>query len=120
MTQPATYDDLPRQTSTVERVLTVLLMVGLALLVPVASFSGLFFAMVSDGCTGDTECNGTQIGAGVLVALLSPVLVFVVALVVVVVRIVRRLPAWWVPLVALAVGAGLWILGAVIAASAVG
>jgi hypothetical protein len=46
--------------------------------------------------------------------------VFLVALVLVVVRFVRRLPAWWVPLVALAAGAGLWILGAVIAASAVG
>ena len=65
MTEPATYDDLPRQTSTVERVVTALLMVGLAVLVPVASFLGLFFAMVSDGCTGDTECNGGQIGLGV-------------------------------------------------------
>jgi hypothetical protein len=31
------YDDLPRQTSTVERVVTVLLMVGLAVLVPLAA-----------------------------------------------------------------------------------
>ncbi|KRF36470.1 hypothetical protein [Nocardioides sp. Soil805] len=120
MTEPVTYDDLPRQTSTVERGVTALLMVGLAVLVPVASFLGLFFAMVSDGCTGDTECNGGQIGLGVLVAAGSPVVVFVVALVVVIVRIVRRLPAWWVPLVALVAGAALWGLGAVIAASAVG
>ena len=120
MSEPATYDDLPRQTSVVERVATALLMVGLGLLVPVASFSGLLFAMVSDGCTGDTPCNDGQIGLGILVAVGSPILVFVVALVVVIARVARRLPAWWVPLVALAVGAGLWILGAVIAASAVG
>lgn len=120
MTAPAPYDDLPRQTSTVERVATGLLMVGLAVLVPIASFLGLFFAMVSDGCTGDTACDGGRIGLGVLVAAGSPVVVFIVALVVVVRRVVRRLPAWWVPLVALVAGAGLWILGAVIAASAVG
>ena len=30
------YDDLPRQTSTVERVVTVLLMIALAVLVPIA------------------------------------------------------------------------------------
>lgn len=120
MSTPAPYDDLPRQTSTVERAVTALLMVALAVLVPVASFLGLFFGMVSDGCTGDTACDGTRIGLGVLVAAGSPVAVFIVALVVVVLRVVRRLPAWWVPLVALAVGAGLWILGAVIAASAVG
>lgn len=120
MTEPATYDDLPRQTSTVERVVTTLLMVGLAVLVPIASFLGLFFMMVSDGCTGDAPCNEGQIGLGVLVAAGSPVVVFIAALAMVIVRVVRRRSAWWVPLVALAVGAGLWALGAVIAASAVG
>ncbi|KRF07585.1 hypothetical protein ASG88_01775 [Nocardioides sp. Soil777] len=120
MTAPASYDGLPRQTSTVERAVTALLMVGLAVLVPIASFLGLFLGMVSDGCTGDTACNGDQIALGVLVSAGSPVVVFIVALVVVVVRVVRRLPAWWVPLVALAAGAGLWVLGAVVAASAVG
>jgi hypothetical protein len=120
VTEPATYDDLPRQTSTVERVVTALLMVGLAVLVPIASFLGLFFMMVADGCNGDAECSGGRIGLGVLVAVGSPVVVFLVALAVVVIRVVRRQSAWWVPLVALVVGAGLWALGAVIAASAVG
>ena len=32
-------------------------MIGLALLVPIASFLGLFFGMASDGCVGDTPCK---------------------------------------------------------------
>lgn len=117
MTAPAPYDDLPRQTSTVERVVTALLMVGLAVLVPIASFLGLLFSMVSDGCTGGNECDSGRIGLGVLVAVGSPVLVFLGALVMVVRRVATRRSAWWVPLVALVVGAGLWILGGVIAAT---
>ncbi|WP_457208677.1 hypothetical protein [Nocardioides sp. P5_C9_2] len=120
MTEPAAYDDLPRRTSSVERAVTALLMVGLAVLVPIASFLGLFFMMVSDGCTGDAPCREGQIGLGVLVAVGSPVVVFLVALAAVVTRVVRGRSAWWVPLVALVVGAVLWGLGAVIAASAVG
>ena len=120
MTAPAPYDDLPRQTSTVERVATALLMVGLAVLVPIASFLGLLFSMVSDGCMGGNECDSGRIGLGVLVAAGSPVLVFLGALVVVVRRVATRRSTWWVPLVALVVGAGLWILGAVVAGSGVG
>ena len=114
-----TYD-LPRQTSTVERAVTMVLMVGLAVLVPLASFFGLFFGMASDGCMGDAPCNSDQIGLGVGVAALSPVLVLLAALVVVITRARRRRSAWWVPLVALAVGIGLWVLGGFIAVSAVG
>ncbi|MCF6377083.1 hypothetical protein L2K70_05670 [Nocardioides KLBMP 9356] len=120
MSQPASYDDLPPQTSTVERVVTVLLMLGLAVLLLIASFLGLFFAMASDGCVGDVRCNGAQIGAGIVVASGSPWVVYVVALVVVVVRWVRRKRTWWVPLAALVVGALLWVVGGLIAASAVG
>ena len=120
MTQPAAYDDLPRQTSVVERVATALLMVGLGLVALVASFLGLFFAMASDGCTGDTPCNGSQLGLGVLVAAGSPAVVFLGALVVVIRRVAGRRPAWWVPLVALGVGAVLWALGGLIAVTSVG
>ena len=120
MSAPTTYDDQPRTTSTIERAVTVLLMIGLAVLVPFASFMGLFFGMVSDGCAGDTPCNGDQIGLGVGMAVVSPVLVFLAALVVVVKRFAGRRPAWWVPLVALVVGACLFVLGGVIAAAAVG
>lgn len=120
MTTPASYDDLPRQTSTVERVVTALLMLGLGLLALMASFLGLLFSMASDGCVGDTPCDGGRLGLGVLVAAGSPVVVFLAALVVVIRRVARRLPAWWVPLAALGVGAALWALGGVIAFTAVG
>lgn len=113
-------DDLPRQTSTVERVVTVLLMVGLAVLVPLASFFGLFFGMASDGCVGDTRCSSEQITAGIVISSGSPWVVYLAALAVVIVRWVRRRPTWWVPVAALVVGAVLWTLGGFVAVSGVG
>jgi hypothetical protein len=115
-----TYDDLPRQTSTVERAVTLLLMVGLAVLVPIAGFMGLLTSMASDGCMSDNPCNSDLIGLGVAVSALSPAVVFLVALVWVIKRWRARRTTWWVPLVALAGGAALWALGAVITFSAVG
>lgn len=121
MTRPVPYDASPPQrTSTADRVATVLLMVGLAVLVPIASFFGLFFAMASDGCVGDDPCRTGQLTAGVVVGSLAPWLVLLGALVVVVVRWVRRRRTWWVPVAALAVGLVLWVGGGLLAASAVG
>lgn len=118
MTQPTV--DLPRQTSTVERVVTILLLVGLGIIAVIACFLGLLVSMVSDGCGGDARCNSDQIGLGVLISAGSPILVFFVALSQVIKRFRRRLPAWWVPLGALAAGAVLFVLGAIVAATAVG
>ena len=114
------YDDLPRQTSTVERVVTVLLMLGLAVLVPLASFFGLFFGMASDGCVGDTRCSSGQISAGIVISAGSPWVVYLVALAVVIVRWARRRRTWWVPIAALVVGTALWALGGFVAVSGVG
>lgn len=114
-----TYDDLPRQTSTVERALTVLLMVGLAVLVPIAGFMGLLTSMASDGCMGGNACNSGLIGLGVAVSALSPAVVFLVALAWVVRRWRARRTTWWVPLVAVVGGAALWLLGALITTTAV-
>ena len=76
--------------------------------------------MVSDGCTGDTsQCNSDQIGVGILIASGSPIIVFIVAFVMVVKRFRQGRPAWWVPLAALVAGAGLFVLGGVVAATAV-
>lgn len=114
------YDDLPRQTSTVERVVTVLLVIGLAVLVPLASFFGLFFGMASDGCVGDARCSTEQITAGIVISAGSPWAVYLVALAFVIVRWVRRRHTWWVPIAALAAGAVLWALGGFVAVSGVG
>ena len=118
--QPLTHTEPRRSPSPLERGITIVLLVGLLLLVPVASFLGLFFGMASDGCMGDAPCDSDQIGAGVLLSAISPVVVFLAALVGVAVRMVRGRTAWWVPLVALAVGIALWALGGLIAVSAVG
>ena len=109
------YDDLPRQTSTVERVVTVLLMIALAVLVPIASFFGLFFGMVSDGCGDGGVCSTTQITVGLVVSAGSPWLVYLGALGVVIVRWVRRRSTWWVPIAGLVVGTAIWFVGANIA-----
>ena len=64
-------------------------MVGLAVLVPLAGFLGLLTSMVSDGCTDDTLRRHAH-RPGVFTSALSPVVVFLVALVWVVVRWRRR------------------------------
>lgn len=118
MTQPR--DELTVKSSLVERICTVLLMVGLGFTALIASFLGLFFSMVSDGCMGDADCSSGRIGLGVAIASLSPIVVFVVALVLVVKRFRRGLPAWWVPLAGLAIGVVLFLLGGAVAGSGVG
>ena len=110
-----TTDALPPQTSTVERVVTVLLMLALAVLVPIASFFGLFFGVVSDACGDGGVCITMQNTVGLVVSAGSPWLVYLGALGVVIVRWVRRRPTWWVPVAALVVGAAIWFVGANIA-----
>jgi uncharacterized membrane protein YhaH (DUF805 family) len=119
MSQPATYADSPRVVSPVDRVLTVLLMVGLAVLVPIAGFMGLMTSMASDGCGGQT-CDATLLGVGVFTSALSPAAVFVAALVWVVLRWRRGRSTWWVPLAAVVAGVVCWFAGALITFSAVG
>ena len=70
---------------------------------------------------GEDRGSGTQVAGpaaarAVPVAGVSPVLTYLVALVVVVLRVRARRRTWWVPVLALVVGAGLWVLGGVIAA----
>ncbi len=118
MSQPS-YDQ-PREASPVDRATTVLLMVALAVLVPLASFFGLFFGMASDGCIGNARCSSEMITVGIAIAAASPWVVYLVALGVVIVRWRRRRRTWWVPVAALAVGAALWTVGGFVAVSSVG
>lgn len=106
MSQPA---------SAADRTVTVVLMVALAVLVPFASLFGLFFGMASDGCIGSVECSSTVVTLGLGIAAASPWVIYVAALVLVIVRWVRRRSTWWVPLAALAVAAALWALGGFVA-----
>lgn len=118
MTHPAPQADPPR-ISPVDRVLTVLLLVGLAVLVPIAGFMGLLTSMASDGCMANT-CNGAMMTVGISTSALSPVVVGLGALAWVIVRWARGRSTWWVPLVAVVVGALLWIAGALVTAASVG
>ena len=119
MSQPTPYADRRATVSPVDRVVTVLLLVGLVILVPIAGFMGLLTAMASDGCGANT-CNDSLMTLGVATSAISPIVVGVAAFVWVVVRWVRGRSTWWVPLVAVVVGAGLWALGALLTFSAVG
>lgn len=116
MSQPEPYVPEPTGPSRgVDRTVTVVLMLALAVLVPFASLFGLFFGMASDGCVGSVQCSSTVITLGLAVAAASPWVVYVAALVLVIVRWVRRRSTWWVPLAALVVAAALWALGGFIA-----
>jgi hypothetical protein len=119
VSQPTSYADRRAPVSPVDRVVTVLLLVGLAVLVPIAGFMGLLTAMASDGCMANT-CNDALMTLGVGTSAISPVVVGVVAFVWVVIRWVRGRSTWWVPLVAVVAGAALWALGALLTFSAVG
>lgn len=84
----------------------------------VLGFLGVFLAFVSDSC-GTNACNTDQLTAGILVGTLLPAFVFVIALVVMVVRLVRHKRAFWVPLVGIVASLGAWALGAALAFTAV-
>lgn len=102
-----------------DRVATVLLMVGFLVVVPIAVVMGLLLAMASDSC-GVNTCNETLIGVGIVVSAGAPVVAFLVTLVWVVVRWVRRRTTWWVPLVGALLGAVAWGVGAALAFTSVG
>ena len=120
MSQPVSYVDQQRHPRPADRVVTVLLLIGLAVLAPAAGFMGLLTAMASDSCGSSTECNEGLIATGVFTSAASPIVVALVALVWVVVRWRRGRATWWVPLVAAVIAAGTWWIGALITFAAVG
>ncbi|GAA1922112.1 hypothetical protein GCM10009797_14750 [Nocardioides hwasunensis] len=120
MAEPATYAVAPQETRATDRVVTVILLIGLAVLAPVAGFMGLLTAMASDSCGSGTECNDGLVATGVFTSATSPIIVALAALVWVVVRWRRGRATWWVPLVAVVVAAGTWWIGALITFGAVG
>ncbi len=99
-------------------VLTILFLVGDAVLAAIMSFFGFFLAMASDPC-GVRECSSELIGLGVLVAVALPWVFLLITVVVSIILLVRRRIAFWVPLVGAALIIGSWFVGAVIAAAGV-
>ena len=91
---------------TVSVILLTAGLIGFALL----AFVSLFFAMMSDGCYGDS-CDTGLMSIGWLIALIAPPAVFIVAVAWTIIRLTRRKTAWWVPLVGGVVGVVFWLIG---------
>jgi hypothetical protein len=79
---------------------TVVGLVVTGLLALVASVLGLMLVMASDSCGASSDCNTDLIGVGVLLAVVAPWLCWIPALVLTIVRQVRRRTTWWVPIAA--------------------
>jgi uncharacterized BrkB/YihY/UPF0761 family membrane protein len=99
-------------------VLTIVLGVAGIGLVILLGFLGIFLAFASDSC-GTSTCNTDQIGTGMLVAVVAPAALFLVALVIAVVRLVKKRRAFWVILVGYAVAILGWVAGAALVFTAV-
>lgn len=99
-----------RDVPVIDRIVTVLLLLALALYVAFGSIFGLLSSMASDGCSDDS-CNIGLITTGVFTSAGAPIVVGVLALVWVIVRWVRGRLTWWVPLAAAVVGTALWFAG---------
>ena len=76
----------------------------------ILAFITVFLVMMSDGCMGGT-CDFDLMTVGWLIALISPPVVFLAAVVWTLIRIARRKTAWWVTVSAAVVGVGIWAIG---------
>lgn len=92
--------------------LTIVLILAAAAATLGLSFVGLFFGLAGDACMGSNVCRPGWIEAGVLLAGFGVWLPFLAALIVAVVRLVRRRLAFWVPVVGLALSFSCTLLGA--------
>ncbi|MDQ0729204.1 DUF6264 family protein [Microbacterium sp. W4I20] len=82
--------------------------IGFAML----AFVSLFLAMVSDGCGSGTNCDFGVMTAGYYLALVAPPLIFIAAAIWTIIRLIRRRPAWWLPLVGSVAALAAWGIGA--------
>lgn len=87
----------PRPVVVWDVVLTIFfLLTGVGLAVLLAIF-GALLAFASDSCT-DLTCNYGQISAGILVAVIAPIVLTLAALILSIVLLAKRRRAFWVPL----------------------
>ncbi|MFD1715052.1 DUF6264 family protein [Amnibacterium flavum] len=107
-----------RTRRTWDLVLSIVLLVVLVGFGAIAAFAGAFLAFASDPCTAQT-CDYDLLNAGVLTAMLSPVVIALIAIIVTVLLLVRRRLAFWVPLAAYALITAVWVTAAIVVSSAV-
>jgi uncharacterized membrane protein YhaH (DUF805 family) len=105
--------------NTADRVVSILLLIGQAVVGAVLSFMGLFISMASDSCGASSTCNEGLIGAGVATPLVVVVVSFVVSLIFTIRRLAAGRMAWWIPVVGTVVSVGGLFLGFAIASMGV-
>ena len=88
-------------------IIVMLLGSGLAVFL---GMSALLLVMNADACLS-SACDAVQLNAGWLVASIAPALVMLVAIVLAVVRMVRRRVSFWIPLAGIAVAVVAWFVG---------
>lgn len=89
-------------------VMTIALFVVYAVGVLGLLYFSIFWVMATDSC-GANDCDYDKLGTAYVLNDLGGIVVYVVSLVVAVVLMVRRTPAFWLPLVGGAVQVGLFL-----------
>ena len=79
----------PSQRSTVDLVMSIMLMLGVVCAAPLLMFLGGFSAMASDSCMSQT-CNYSMLNAGVMIAIFATPVVGIVGIIVTIVMLARR------------------------------
>ena len=111
--------DTPAPRNTLDIVLSLVFAVLGAGLAIVLGILGITLAFAGDSCNASAACNFEQLSAGILLAMMLPAVLTVIFIVWMIVRLVRRKRAFWVPIVgAVAAGIG-WALGFFVAGTAV-
>lgn len=91
--------------------LTVVFLVAVTLFALAASSAGFFFVTASEVCAGQA-CDYTLMNIGYWVAVISPWVLLLLAVVFAIIRLVRHRIAFWIPLVSAALMVGMWFVGA--------
>jgi len=94
-------------------IVSSVLLLLLAAAAVTASVFGAFLTFASDSCS-PTGCNFNVMTIGIWVAVLSPWVVFLVALAGSIVMIVLRRISFWIPITAFVLMVALWLIGAVL------
>jgi|tagenome__1003787_1003787.scaffolds.fasta_scaffold19845896_2 hypothetical protein len=78
-----------------------------------------FLVMASDPCGSGTQCNTDQMGVGIGIAFLGPLVMLGLGIAGAVVLLILRKPAFWVPIVSLVLTVGVFLFGAALVISGV-
>jgi len=91
-------------------ILTLALLLGGTIAAIVIGFSAISFGFApGENCA---DCADGQILAGIVLAMFGPPVVYLVAIVVAIARLFKRRISFWVPILGVFGGVGLWAIGA--------